>query len=465
MGQLLAVDFGSTFTKVRAIDSSDGVLIASGQSSTTLNTGVMDGLYKALGTMGVPNDLGRFESCLATSSAAGGLRIVAIGLVADLTAEAARRAALGAGGKIVGTFAGELARSDRSEILRLAPDLVVLAGGTDGGERKCIIANALFLSKMNASAALVVAGNYSARDEIEDIFNGTGQEYEIVANVLPGVRELNIGPCSDAIRRAFITRIVDAKGINVAESEFGRVVMPTPRAVLDGCALLSHGGDDEVGVGDLVCFDVGGATTDVYSIGTGSPSEGHTVQRGLPEPFAKRTVEGDLGVRVSAIDVVAAAEREQIAFHGDRHGGEISEYARYVATNTNYLPSSQEEQALDRTLARTAIRIATRRHAGRLEASFDPHGQSYVQYGKDLRPVRTVVGTGGILSSSDYESARQICEVARWDSNDPDFLLPKDPLVVVDHDYVLFAAGLIGDQYPDAAMRLMRQSFGAAESK
>jgi uncharacterized protein (TIGR01319 family) len=463
MGQLLAVDFGSTFTKVRAIDADDGVLLASGQASTTLIEGVMKGLLEALGSMGNPQlaNLDSYDDCLATSSAAGGLRIVAIGLVQDLTAEAARRAALGAGGRIVGTFSGELTRSDRDELRKLEPDLIVLAGGTDGGDRKCIVANARALAETEFSATIIVAGNFAARDEVEDIFVGGGHVFEIVSNVLPAIRELNIAPCSEAIRRAFIARIVRAKGISVAEGQFGRVVMPTPRAVLDGCVLLSHGGHEEPGIGELVCFDVGGATTDVYSIADGAPSEGRTIQRGLPEPYAKRTVEGDLGVRVSAAAVVEAAEKERLPFISDGFVVDATDYVRRISENIGHLPESSEERALDLALAQTAVRIAMRRHAGRIELTYDPHGESFVQIGKDLRPIRSVVGTGGILSSSEHGTASKICEIARWDPEEPYHLLPRNPEVLVDHDYVLFAAGLLADKYPDPAMRLVHQSLRA----
>src|SRR3990167_2022474 len=153
----LAVDFGSTYTKVVAIDCEAHTLVGMAQSPTTVSEGVMLGLDRALARLDAACGLRRADlsRCVASSSAAGGLRMVAIGLVPDLTAEAARRAALGAGAKVLRAFAYELSRRDIDELQRLAPDMILLCGGTDGGERKTIVRNAGALdrksTRMNSS--------------------------------------------------------------------------------------------------------------------------------------------------------------------------------------------------------------------------------------------------------------------------------------------------------------------------
>lgn len=124
----LAVDFGSTYTKVVAIDCEAETLVGVAQSPPTVSEGVMLGLDRALTRLEAACGVRRADISrrLASPSAAGGLRMVAIGLVPDLTAEAARRAALGAGAKVLRAFAYELSRRDTDELLRIAPDMILL---------------------------------------------------------------------------------------------------------------------------------------------------------------------------------------------------------------------------------------------------------------------------------------------------------------------------------------------------
>lgn len=304
----LAVDFGSTYTKLVAIDCDDELLVGTAQSPTTVADGVMIGLERALERLEASSGVKRRDiaQCVASSSAAGGLRMVAIGLVPDLTAEAARRAALGAGAKVLRVFAYELSRRDVEEIAQLAPDMILLSGGTDGGERKTIVKNASALAAMGLRVPVVVAGNRAAQDEVEAILRRGGLQCAVVDNVLPELDRLNVEPAQAAIRSIFMERITHAKGLDKAPAFVGRIVMPTPMAVLEGARLLSAG-DDSSAWGDLVVVDVGGATTDVHSIGSGAPSTPALVPRGLPEPYAKRTVEGDLGIRSNAPTIVDTA--------------------------------------------------------------------------------------------------------------------------------------------------------------
>ena len=146
MSTALLIDFGSTYTKLRAVDVEGRRLIGTGQGPSTVTTDINVGMRAALADLERRvGALPRWRYRLASSSAAGGLRMVTIGLVRELTAEAARRAALGAGAKLVGTFAYRLTHSDLDEILRLRPDIVLLAGGTDGGNMEVVLHNAAAL--------------------------------------------------------------------------------------------------------------------------------------------------------------------------------------------------------------------------------------------------------------------------------------------------------------------------------
>src|SRR2546423_9543231 len=135
----LLIDFGSTYTKLRAVDLERRRILGSGQGPSTVTSDIMIGMKAAL--LDLEKHLGhlpRFKYRLASSSAAGGLRMVTVGLVRELTAEAARRAALGAGARLVGTFANRLTRTAGEQIVALAPDLLLLSGGTDRVNREVI---------------------------------------------------------------------------------------------------------------------------------------------------------------------------------------------------------------------------------------------------------------------------------------------------------------------------------------
>jgi uncharacterized protein (TIGR01319 family) len=463
----LLIDFGSTFTKVRAVDLDEGVLLASAQAQSTVGTHIMEGLENALEAIrrAVP-EAGAFDGWLklASSSAAGGLRIVAVGLIQDLTAEAARRAALGAGGKIVATFANGLTARDATRIEELAPDLIVLAGGTDGGNQESLVGNGRALASSALVCPIILAGNRYVADEVGDELKAAGKNVVVVENVLPTLSTLNIDPCSRAIRDVFMERIVESKGLLEAEQFVEQILMPTPHAVLLGCQLLAEGSGSAPGMGELLCIDVGGATTDVYSIASGAPSSDKVSVHGLPEPYVKRTVEGDLGLRVNARSIVDAVGSEALGRDLGIEASLVSERADSLGDNTETLPESEEDAAFDVALARSAVSVAARRHAGSIEIAYGPRGKFYVQTGKDLRPVKTLVGTGGIFASSPRSDADAALSAAAQASEEGGALLPETAARYVDADYVLYAAGLLSERAPEAAVRMLRASVVPLEA-
>ncbi len=138
----LLIDFGSTYTKLRAVDLDRGRIVGSGQGPSTVASDVRVGMKAALADLEARlGGLPAFRHRLASSSAAGGLRMVTVGLVKELTAEAARRAALGAGAKLVGAYAYRLTKGDVDAIVAASPDIILLSGGTDGGNSEVIVAN------------------------------------------------------------------------------------------------------------------------------------------------------------------------------------------------------------------------------------------------------------------------------------------------------------------------------------
>jgi uncharacterized protein (TIGR01319 family) len=428
-----------------------------------VSTDITIGMHAALADLerhlGV---LPEFDHRLACSSAAGGLRMVTIGLVRELTAEAARQAALGAGARLVGTFAQRLTRDDAARMEALAPDIVLLAGGTDGGNADVILQNSVMLAKTSIECPIIVAGNRAVADDIGARLAGGGKSALVTENVMPDFGELNIEPARAAIRQVFIDRIVHGKGIDRAADLFDEVLMPTPAAVMEGARLLAEGCDGVEGIGPLVLVDVGGATTDVHSIATGEPSESGVVTRGLPEPYVKRTVEGDLGMRHSVLAVVEEAGLDVLAADSGLAASQVEELVAVFADDVERLPTTPQERAVDRALARAAVGAAIKRHAGTIETVHTANGPVPVQRGKDLSHIATLIGTGGALVHNDRPAS--ILEGGLADPADPLSLRPRNPHLMIDDGYLLYAIGLLGAVAPAAAIRLAQAQLKAVEA-
>jgi len=447
----LLIDFGSTYTKLRAIDLDRRRILGSGQGPSTVTSDIMVGMKVALADLEMRlGSLPRFKYRLASSSAAGGLRMVTVGLVRELTAEAARRAALGAGARLVGTFAYRLTHADVASIIALAPDILLLAGGTDGGNSEVILHNAAALGGSALSCPIVLAGNRNAADDAVALL--AGKEIIRSENVMPEFNLLDIEPARAAIRQVFIDRIVHAKGIDRARAEFDQVLMPTPAAVLEGVKLLADGCAGISGLGPLLVVDPGGATTDVHSVASGEPSVAGVIPQGLPEPRVKRTVEGDLGMRHNVVTVIEAVGLEFIAGDARLDPARVRTLLAGIAQDLERLPQSAEEIALDQALVRGAVKLAVTRHCGTVATVYTATGPVTVQYGKDLSNVGAVIGTGGALVHS--RDPQAVIEMSLSSSSEPLSLRPKRPKLLLDREYLLYACGLLGAVEPQAALEL-----------
>ena len=430
------VDFGSTFTKVVAVDAAAGELLGTVRVPSTVETDVTAGLRQALAELPFP--VPEKHRLLACSSAAGGLRMVCIGFVSELTSEAGQRAALGAGAKVVGRYSYRLNRGELAEIETLAPDIVLLTGGTDGGDTATIIHNATMLAKSGPGiATIIAAGNKSAEDDLRDIFKTTDKDVVFTANVMPAIGVLETATCNRAIRDLFMRRIVEAKGIGRARELVRDIIMPTPAAVMEAARLLAEE------LGELLVIDVGGATTDVHSVARGTPARADTVVSGLPEPYEKRTVEGDLGLRYNIETLCELVGDREVP---DGFAGTVRKF------KDGALPSSERDFACQALLTGLTVTAAVSRHAGRLEEVYGPSGRALVQRGKDLTKVGAVIGTGGPLVFGRDPAA--VLAGARFDGAEPFVLRPKDPAFYLDSEYILFAAGLLAQAAPAAARRL-----------
>lgn len=457
MKAYLLIDFGSTYTKLTAVDIENEEILATSKDITTVEDDIMIGFNKAYETLMVDlkgKDI-EFVRKLACSSAAGGLKMVAIGLVPELTAEAAKRAALGAGARVLKVYSYELTSKEILEIKNSNLDIILLAGGTDGGNKDCIIHNAKIIAKHGIKLPILVAGNKSAVDEIEEIFEAAGTYYKITDNVMPRLNSLNVEPAREEIRKIFMEKIIEAKGMKTVEGFIGGILMPTPAAVLKGARVLSEGSDKEDGIGDLIVVDIGGATTDIHSLATGDPSKGGVTMRGLEEPFAKRTVEGDLGMRYSAVSLWEAAGTRKVQKYLQNKSIDVEDSCKYRIENIKMVPITEEEIKFDEAMAKVATEIALERHVGVVESVYSPMGVVYSQVGKDLMEIKYLIGTGGVLVHS--KNPEEILKAGCFDSTNPTYLKPRRPEFLLDKTYILSAMGLLAEEHPNMAVRIMKK--------
>ena len=459
MKAYLLVDFGSTDTKLTCVDLENNYIIGTSKSPTTVETNVLDGYDKALEYLLKDHpEIKEISGISACSSAAGGLKMAAIGLVEELTVEAAKRACLGAGAIVKRVYSHHMTKREVKDLFEADIDIILLAGGTDGGNKECILHNAQKLKDGGITVPIIVAGNKDAADEIDDIFEDTPIEYYIVDNVMQQLKKLNVEEAKRRIRKIFIEKIIEAKGIKKAEAKIGEIIMPTPEAVLFAAELLSKGYEDEEGYGDLMVIDIGGATTDVHTVGEGFPKRTEVLLKGLQEPFAKRTVEGDLGMRYSAnalLSLVSNWEFKKYFEEDDKCNHDIQTSLKRRAEDVKFIPKTKDEESFDQAIAKICCDVSMSRHVGQIEVVHTPLGDMFYQTGKDLSDIQYVIGTGGVLINN--PDSKKILKQVNKKSDKKLELRPKDPSILIDRSYILAAMGLLGQKYPKVAIRLMKQ--------
>ena len=454
----LTADFGSTYTKLTAIDAAKAQILATSTAFTTIETDVMEGYNNALHLL--EEQIGKFDynQLLCCSSAAGGLKMVALGLVPELTAKAAKMAASSAGAKVVKTYSFEISKTEQDEIFTINPDLILLCGGTDGGNKEVIISNAKKLCQIDRNFSTIVAGNKSAASEVEAVYIESGKDFVITENVMPEFNKLNIEPAKQKIKELFISKIIDAKGLHKVQQMANSEIIPTPLAVLNGCELLSKGTATTKGIGDLMAIDIGGATTDVYSISAGTPTFENAMIKGLPEPYNKRTVEGDLGMRYSLGSLADEIDIDALSNEIKVDRDVIDKWIDTCKAFPNTLAKENSaHQTIEEGLAKYALKMAVERHTGKVETTFTPFGQMYIVSGKDLTEVELVVGIGGVLVNA--ENPNNILEGSKADKQNLMSLKPKSPKYLLDKKYIFASMGLLCSLDAELALAIMKKEI------
>ncbi len=449
MGLVYCVDFGSTFTKAALVDAETGELLGTASHRTTIDTDVLDG-WDALRDQLLPLAEGADVPVLACSSAGGGLRIAVVGNEELVTAEAGRRVALSSGGRVVAVTSYDV---EVPALRQSRPDVVLLVGGTDGGNAEVLLDNAAALARARWPGPVVVAGNADAVAAISDLFDAAEVPFVVAANVVPQIGILHPESARAAIREMFLAHVIGGKHLSQRADFRSMVQGATPDVVLTAVELLAGGlGPSLPGAGDVVVVDVGGATTDIHSVVRVDQGDDDLSREVVASVPVSRTVEGDLGMRWSAVPTVEAAAEAGLSLPAG-----LAAAARTRRDNPGLVPSSAAQTHEDLAIAAAAVALAVRRHAGRQRVVFSPDGRLVERSGKDLREVRLLVGSGGVLRHSSPSDAQAVLAAGTGDHVEGGWLVPRRPRVVIDTDYVLAAAGLLAAQHPRAAYLLLER--------
>lgn len=427
------VDVGSTFTKGVLVDVGQsgitgGTVLQTGSTRTTIGTDVLDGIGILRAELAEEPD-----ETLVCSSAGGGLRLAVVGYEREVTGEAGYRVGLSAGARVVHVAAGPLDGAGVKALRAAVPDIVLLVGGTDGGNSDVLLHNATRLAKARITVPIVAAGNQDARDDVAEILASTARRFVLADNVVPHIGAINPLSARTAIREVFLEHVIGGKGLSTGPEFASLVRAATPDAVLTGVSVLADV------CGDVLVVDVGGATTDVYSALVPQGEDAEIEREVVGTLWQERTVEADLGMRWSAEGVIDAARRERRAIPAA-----LAEYARHVSADPGSLPRNDSEVEADLALATHAAVIAARRH-GR------PHTPA--ESPKPLADVGLVIGSGGVLRHNDPAAARDVVAALTTDHGGG-WRVPERASAIVDTAYLLFAVGLLAPRYPDAARAL-----------
>jgi uncharacterized protein (TIGR01319 family) len=441
------VDFGSTFTKGALVDLDSGSLVATASALTSIGTDILDGWLEVRSQLEATAGAAD-RRVLACSSAGGGLRIAVVGNEELVTAEAGKRVALSSGGRVVLVSGGEL----NTEALRTAaPDVVLLVGGTDGGNAEVLLGNAAALADAGWRSPVVAAGNTAATAQVEAMLQAAAVPVVVADNVVPRIGVLRPEAARAAIREMFLSHVIGGKHLSGSKDFPAMVEGATPDVVLRAVELLAAGvGADRPGAGDVVAVDVGGATTDVHSVIAQDHEDAGLSREVVATVPVTRTVEGDLGMRWSAAATVHAAREAGLPISGG-----LAAAAEARRLDPGMVPETAAEVDDDLALASAAVTLAVRRHAGRQRVVFAPDGRLVERSGQDLRDVELLIGSGGVLRHSPADAARRVLAGATGADVEGGWLVPRQPRVVIDRDYVLAPAGLLAAEHPEAAYTLL----------
>ena len=389
---------------------------------------------------------------LSTSSAGGGLQMLVAGVVREMTTESAERAALGAGAIVMDAISADDGREDHERIERvrhLRPDIVLLTGGVDGGARTHVIEAAEMLLAAaprprfgeTLQLPVIYAGNRDAAAEVRTILERIAQ-VSVVENVRPTLEQENLGPAREAIHEFFLTHVMShSPGYGRLLSWTPVPVMPTPAAV--GVMVERYAERNNLNV---LCADIGGATTDVFSV----------FRDGAGTPVFNRTVSANLGMSYSVANVLVEAGtakiRRWLPFAIDET--EVRDRLRNKMIRPTSIPQTIEDLRLEQAVCREALRLSLEHHrslavglAGvrKRRGIADIFGQqtSRVEL-VNMMKLDLVIGSGGVLSHAPERMSAALMMLEG-------FALEGVTRVAVDSIFMMPHLGVFSSVYPEAA--------------
>ena len=427
LNSILATDCGSTTTKAILIErrGDEYRLVVRGEAPTTVEAPVEDV------TKGVINAITEVEELtgrrilrngeiikpqrgnegvdiyISTSSAGGGLQMMVAGVIRSLTAESAERAALGAGAIVMDVIAsndGRLPHEKIERIRRLRPDMILLSGGVDGGTISHVVELAEIIAAADPKPRLgtgyklpvIYAGNKDARGEIKRVL-GDKVALEIVDNIRPVMERENLTPARMKIQELFLEHVMaHAPGYDKLISWTDAPIMPTPAAV----GYIMQTIAQRRGI-QILGVDIGGATTDVFSVFQG---------------VFNRTVSANLGMSYSISNVLVEAGVDNVMrwvpFELDER--DLRNRIKNKMIRPTTIPQTLEELMVEQALAREALRLAFEQHKKLAVTLRGVHqertisdafaqtetGQTLV----DMMGLNLIVGSGGVLSHAPRRS-------------------------------------------------------------
>ena len=475
---ILATDCGSTTTKAILIEKRDEEyqLIVRGEAPTTVEAPVEDV------TAGVINAITEVEELagrklldngvilkpqrgdegvdiyISTSSAGGGLQMMVAGVVRNLTAESAERAALGAGAIVMDVIASNDKRLPHEKIERirhLRPDMLLLSGGVDGGTTSHVVELAEIIAAARPKPRLgiayelplIYAGNIDARESIEERLQNV-MALEMVDNLRPVLERENLMPTRHKIQDQFLEHVMaHAPGYRKLIDWTDAPIMPTPGAVGEIIQTVSAQQDIEV-----VGVDIGGATTDVFSV----------FKNREGESIFNRTVSANLGMSYSVSNVLAEAGLENVLrwVPFDIEVGDLRNRIKNKMIRPTTIPQTLQELILEQAIAREALRLAFEQHKQlavelrgvqqqrTISEAFDQSesGQTLV----NMLSLDMLVGSGGVLS---HAPRRQQAMLMMIDAFQPEGIT----YLAVDSIFMMPQLGVLAQVNPEAATHVFER--------
>ena len=471
---IIATDCGSTTTKAILIEG-DGKtyrLVARGEAPTTVEAPFDDVTVGVLNAVGELEDLtgrafireGRLivpresekvgmDLYLSTSSAGGGLQMLVAGVVKAMTAESAERAALGAGAIVIDTLAVDDGRKDYQRVERIRgirPDMILLSGGTDGGTTQHLLDLAETLRAADPKPRLgknyrlpvVYAGNVSAREGVQEIL-GDSVDLEFVDNLRPVLERENLQPSRDAIHELFLRHVMaQAPGYDKLLTWVSTPVMSTPHAVglmVQAVAEAQHT--------SVLAVDIGGATTDVFSVFSG---------------IFNRTVSANLGMSYSVCNVLAEATTANIKrwVLESMNDFILRNRLRNKMIRPTTIPQTREDLLVEQAVAREALRLAFIHHQQlatglkgvqqqREIGSALSQGESGASLVK-MFELGLIIGSGGVLS---HAPRRHQAALMMIDAFQPLGVT----MLAVDSIFMMPQLGVLSQEAPEIATQVFNR--------